>query len=64
MYEININDLTSVSAGALSIAQMLSSTIPKDNVKIDPKWLDRLLNSQPIVPVGPPHPKDFFSLRT
>lgn len=64
MYEININDLTSVSAGALSIAQMLSSTIPKDNVKIDPKWLDRLLNSQPIVPVGPPPPTDFFSLRT
>lgn len=62
MYEINTNDLTSVSAGALSITQMLSSTIPKDNVQIDPKWRDRLLNSQPIIPVGPPPPAGFFNL--
>lgn len=62
MYEINTSDLTSVSAGVLSITQMLSSTIPKDNVQIDPKWRDRLLNSQLIFPVGSPPPADFFNL--
>lgn len=62
MYEINTNDLTSVSAGALSITEILSSTIPKDNVQIAPKWRDRLLNSQPTIPVGPPPPANLFDL--